>query len=189
MSRIEQSINQIRRGDFSGVRYLYDNYSNFLLKMAMSSGLRKEDAEEITQNTFLKIIKAIHRFEYRNDNSFLSWMIKIQQNHIREFFRKNKIKIEYIEDEETLIAEHSDFLQDPEDPIPSDPRLEIIKNEINQLSKVDQILLTLRAQEIPYEMIADIIGSNPNALKTRYSRLQKRLIKKLKNIFEQMNLL
>ena len=190
MSMIEQAIHQMRCGNVSGVNYIYKQFNEFLFKIARSEGLSIEDSEEITHNTFLKMIKAIHKFEYRNDNSFKAWLVKIHKNHIKEFKRKNRIQVKYLDDEEeSVIVHHIDFLQDSTDPISNDPRLEAIRDEINKLSEDDRILLTMRAKEIPYELISEIIGVNPKTLKVRHHRLNQKLQKLLTIKFKNMNLL
>lgn len=189
MSRIEQAINQIRSGNSTGINYLYEQFYVYLFKRARNAGLCIEDAEEVTHNTFLKIIKEIHKFEYRNDNSFKAWILKIHKNHINEFYRKRRIQFEYLDDENKMIAPDSEYFENSTNLLTNDPRLEIIKTEIEKLSEDDQILLTMRAQGDSYEMIGEILGVNPKTLKVRYHRLKNKLEERLKNIFKENNLL
>ena len=145
MSRIEQAIKQISAGNNSGITYIYEQFRDFLFKIARTYGLSIEDSEEITNDTFMKLLKEINgqKFEYKNDSSFISWLIKIQKNNIRMFFRKKRIEFEYMDNEENLTLKSSKIQKNSvEDPAPSDPKLSIIRNEIANLPEDDQILLT-----------------------------------------------
>jgi RNA polymerase sigma factor (sigma-70 family) len=47
-------------------------------------------AEDIFQDTFIKVIKSLREGKYRDDGKFLSWVIRIAHNLIIDHFRKKK---------------------------------------------------------------------------------------------------
>jgi RNA polymerase sigma-70 factor, ECF subfamily len=40
------------------------------------------DAEDLTAEIFMQVVKAIHRFEYRGEGSFAAWLFRIARNAI-----------------------------------------------------------------------------------------------------------
>jgi len=47
-------------------------------------------AEDVFQDTFIKVIKSLRDGKYRDDGKFLSWVIRIAHNLIIDHFRKKK---------------------------------------------------------------------------------------------------
>ena len=59
---------------------------NFIL----SKVLDKEIAEDIFQDTFIKVIKTLKNGNYNEEGKFLPWVMRISHNLIIDHFRKNK---------------------------------------------------------------------------------------------------
>lgn len=47
-------------------------------------------AEDVFQDTFIKVIKSLRDGKYRDDGKFLSWVVRIAHNLIIDHFRKKK---------------------------------------------------------------------------------------------------
>jgi RNA polymerase sigma factor (sigma-70 family) len=47
-------------------------------------------AEDIFQDTFIKVIKSLRRGKYKDNGRFLSWVLRIAHNLIIDFYRKEK---------------------------------------------------------------------------------------------------
>jgi RNA polymerase sigma-70 factor (ECF subfamily) len=125
-------------------------------------------AEDLTQDVFYKLIK--YRGTY-NNGSFMSWMFTIARNNLKTHFTRNHKAHDDIEvlaykavEEENEVSENNAHLQ----------------YALSQLDPYDRELVILnRYQEIKYEDLAEIMGSTPEAVKTRVCRI----LKKLKNIY------
>lgn len=50
----------------------------------------KAVAEDIFQDTFLKVLQSLKSDRYKDDGKFLSWVMRIAHNLIIDFFRKEK---------------------------------------------------------------------------------------------------
>ena len=55
-----------------------------------SKVLNKDNAEDLFQETFIKVIKTLKRGVYNEEGKFLSWTMRIAHNLVIDFFRKNK---------------------------------------------------------------------------------------------------
>ena len=90
-------IKRCQRGDRQAfdalIRRYYDYVSGFLLKNTMDAPL----CEDLTQETFLKMIRNIERFDPGGSASFGTWLITIARNCYIDHLRRNRICLEDID--------------------------------------------------------------------------------------------
>lgn len=71
--------------------YKYYNLYNYYISVFIFAKVgKREDAEEILQDTWLSIYDSLPLF--RNDSSFLTWAKSIAQHEIADFYRRRKLK-------------------------------------------------------------------------------------------------
>ena len=58
-------------------------------------------------------------------------------------------------------------------------KLDLLYEAIKQLSEIDRAVILLYLEKTPYKEIADIIGTNPNNIGVRVSRIKERLRERL----------
>jgi RNA polymerase sigma-70 factor (ECF subfamily) len=68
----------LRRGDEAAFKALMDDYSSALLRVAMIYTGSRAVAEEVVQETWLGVLRGLHRFEGRS--SLKTWVFKILAN-------------------------------------------------------------------------------------------------------------
>lgn len=77
---IEQLVKACQKGDRQAfeelIRLFYPYVSGFLLKLTPDASL----AEDLTQETFLKMIRGIDRFDTRRGAGFGTWLVTIARN-------------------------------------------------------------------------------------------------------------
>ena len=61
-----------------------------LYNFIYSKVLNKDNAEDLFQETFIKVIKTLKRGVYNEEGKFLPWIMRIAHNLVIDFFRKNK---------------------------------------------------------------------------------------------------
>ena len=123
-------------------------------------------SEDLTQDVFYKLIK--YRSSYKN-GAFVSWLFTIARNSLKTYYtrnHKNNLDVDVLDyrtvESETDKTEEYSHLQ----------------KALNQLHPDDRELIILnRFQEIRYEELAQILGSTPGAVKTKVSRVLKKLRK------------
>ncbi|WP_342556051.1 sigma-70 family RNA polymerase sigma factor [Paenibacillus sp. FSL R7-0652] len=101
---MQQSISQ----KSNQVMSIYETYADTLFRIAMVHLGRREDAEEATQDTFIKFMEkapAFHDAEHQK-----AWLIRVTTNHckslLRRGWRKREVKLE---------ASELGITNDPED--------------------------------------------------------------------------
>jgi len=99
---------------------------------------RKQDAEDLVSETFLKVVKHIDDFEYQGEGSFSAWLFRIARNEVNSFFRRNH--------------RNPDFV--PVDELPDLTSSNILPNDVvlrkEQFAKLRRLIGTLppRRQEM-----------------------------------------
>ena len=86
---------------------LVDNHSDYLISYAFFKVSKKEDAEDLVQETFLSAYKSSGKF--RRDASPRTWLMSILRNKIIDYYRKKSTHQEmnnYLEDTEEAFGEH-----------------------------------------------------------------------------------
>lgn len=135
-----------------------------------------EDADDILQNTFIKVFKNIKSF--KRDSKLFSWMYRIATNESITFLKK-KAKKKKLSDQEL-----NDYLIDS---LESDVYFEgdeiklQLQKAIEALPQQQKIVFNMRYfEEIPYEEMSEILNSSVGALKSNYHHARKKVEKFLK---------
>lgn len=85
----QRSFNLIRQGGImrdQGYTLLYRSYAARFRKFYLYHGVNAADAEDIVQNTFVKILR--HCDSYKGDAPLVAWLWKIARNCMIDYFRE-----------------------------------------------------------------------------------------------------
>lgn len=99
-------IHRILEGNTSCFACLLDKYSHPLFNLIYRIVGNKEDAEELTEDVFMKAFQQLESFEGRGD--FSNWLYKIAYNMSITAVRKKKVELLAIDDFQLTNAS-SDF--------------------------------------------------------------------------------
>jgi|SRR5579862_506066 RNA polymerase sigma-70 factor (ECF subfamily) len=135
---------------------------------------RREDAEEITQQVFLKAYTSIRRFDMRS--AFSTWLYKIAVNECWDSLRKKKVRPLVYESE--LSADQVNQLDvyaraDRSTASPDERTLarDLVERLLECLSEEDRGILLLKEVEgLSVQEIAEIYDLNVNTVKVRMFR-------------------
>ena len=90
--QIEDSIlvrNYIE-GDEKSLEVLINRHNQRISSFIYSKVLDRDIAEDIFQDTFIKVIKTLKKGSYNEEGKFLPWVMRIAHNLIIDYFRKNR---------------------------------------------------------------------------------------------------
>ena len=82
-------IERYREGDSSAFEALLERYQAKVYGYIFSVVKDKETADDIFQDTFYKVIVTINSDQYRDENKFIHWVMRIAHNLIVDHFRRN----------------------------------------------------------------------------------------------------
>jgi RNA polymerase sigma-70 factor (ECF subfamily) len=80
-------VRRAQRGDRSAMIALYGRYVGEIYGFAVNQLGSKQDAEDLTSETFLRLVGAIDT--YRHQSSFRTWLYAIARNQLRDHWRRN----------------------------------------------------------------------------------------------------
>ncbi|BFP42940.1 sigma-70 family RNA polymerase sigma factor [Flavobacteriaceae bacterium GF1] len=90
--QIEDSVlvKKYINGEEKALEVLINRHNQKILSFIYSKVLNRDVAEDIFQDTFIKVIKTLKRGSYSEEGKFLPWVMRIAHNLIIDHFRKNK---------------------------------------------------------------------------------------------------
>ncbi len=91
-------------GDASAFGALYDRYQPAIYRFVALKVGRREDAEDITHQVFLRAWQSIRQYEGRG-YPFSSWLYRIARNQIVDFYRAHREHADIEDVESTLLME------------------------------------------------------------------------------------
>jgi len=83
-------VNLARGGDAHALEHLFQRHYLTVYRLAYKWCGVKEDAEDIAQEVFVKLVRKLQTF--RQQSSFKTWLYRIAVNTARDFGRKNVVK-------------------------------------------------------------------------------------------------
>lgn len=164
-------IRRVLDGDSESYRYLMDRYSQQVFALVVRIVDEPEDAEEVTQDVFLKAFRYLERFDGRS--AFSTWLYRIAYNEAVSRTR-GRHRLESTFDETQLRnisdAQVDSMLESDDD------RLAALPDAIDRLTVEERALVTLYYyEEIPLREVASMVGLTESAAKVRLMRTRKKL--------------
>jgi len=167
---------------------LVDLFKTRIYNTALGFVQNEEDAEEITQDVFIKVFENISGF--RGDAKLSSWLYRIAVTQSLEFLRKKKRK----KRSGSLIFLFSKKEDGWDQPHFNHPGIETEKREmavilfkaIRQLSEQQQAAFLLQKTEnLSQTEIADIMNTSVGAIESLLQRAKSRLRKLLEDYYQK----
>jgi RNA polymerase sigma-70 factor, ECF subfamily len=85
----QEAVARAKAGDTEGLHYLYVRYADDVLRFVTSVVRDHHEAEDITQNVFAKLMKAIGRYEQR-EVPFDAWILRVARNAALDHLRAKR---------------------------------------------------------------------------------------------------
>ncbi len=179
----EELIFQFQKGNEHAYLELVNRYKDRLLNFIFGYVHSKESAEDIVQDTFLKLYTSADM--YREIAKFSTWIFTIAANLAKTELRKRKRRKIFsitdmgFDDKDYEIPSESNV---PENSINSKYQMKYILKAVYKLDEPFKTALILRdIQELSYEEVSNIVDISIGTVKSRINRGRLKLQKILKN--------
>jgi len=186
MSSEEELIKKYLKGDEKSLEVLIKRYLKPIYSFAFNFVLNQQDAEDLTQEIFLKMWRNLKKFDrnkkiasYPTENSsreFKNWLFTIAKNTCFDFLRKKK-KVSVVN------FDNLEYLVDPvslKDEISMKENLEKVKEEIEKLPfKMKEVLNLHYDFGLSFREISEILRESIDTLKSRHRRAISKLKKSI----------
>jgi RNA polymerase sigma-70 factor, ECF subfamily len=84
-----RAIRAAKAGDWDGLQYLYSRYADDVLRFVQSIVRNRHDAEDVTQEVFAKLMRAIQKYEER-EVPFAAWILRVARNAALDHVRSRR---------------------------------------------------------------------------------------------------
>jgi RNA polymerase sigma factor (sigma-70 family) len=171
-----QIIEGCAKHDRKAQQLLYDKYSRFLLGVCLRYSIDKAEAEDILQESFLKIYFNIRDFS--GTGSFTGWLRKVAVNTAITHYHKN-LKFRYHLEIDEFVSAETGVMSFEEDFFTSDELFKVL----NELPAGYRMVFNLYAVEgYKHKEIAEMLGIDTNTSKSQYSRAKAAIRDKLEKL-------
>ena len=177
----KQIIQHLKNGDEFIYKYVYDQYSRMVYSVCFRMNGNKEEAEDVTQDVFIKVFNSINSF--REDSRLSTWIYRISVNICLNNVRRKKVinflSLNYWEDEKGG-KEMTDKRPSPENILEKSELQKIVQEAINSLPAKQKTAIVLsRYEELSYKEISKIMELGLSAVESLIFRAKENLAKKL----------
>lgn len=175
---IEQTLN----GNVNAYAFLVEKYKHMVYTLTIRIVKNREEAEEVSQDTFVKAFTNLEKF--KGDSKFSTWIYKIAYYASLDVIKKNKrfVNSENIDDinegELGNVQDALEYLHEKE-------RKKVINDALLELNEDERIILTLYYfEELPVKEISKVVNLSVDNIKTKLFRSRKKLATVLKYVIE-----
>lgn len=165
-------ITRILAGKTEEYAYFLDTYGQPFFSLIVRMVNSEEDAEELTQDTFMKAFE--HLSSFNGKSSFSTWIYRIAYNTALSFLRKKNVEQTVIDDNQWNRI--SDTQIDDALNNESEEQIEKLQQALIKLTAEERALVTLfYEEEHSIQELAQILNLNEGNIKVKLHRLRKKL--------------
>lgn len=186
----EKIIDRILEGETDLFRLLVERYHERIFILSRGFAHQEQDAEDITQETFLRAFMSLGSFKRKSE--FSTWLYRIGVNTAYTFLKKRnrkKIFSSYEALKETIVGyTHTNInINDtPHKDLVNKELHELICKEIDKLPKKQrEAFIMSRLDQMSQKEIANVMSLSVHAVESLIQRANKRLKEKLTIIINE----
>jgi len=177
-------ISKVLSGDQQAYAGLVNRYQTYVFTLALRFTKNREDAEEVSQDIFIKAYRALA--DFKGTSKFSTWLYTIVNNTCITFLRKKRLQTHSLDSEGVFEAADSQDSGLRANLVEQKSRVAMVNNAIGLLGSDDAEIITLfYKSEQSLEEIAQILGLETNTAKVRLHRARTRLKEKMQQHFSE----
>jgi RNA polymerase sigma-70 factor (ECF subfamily) len=175
-------IKRILQGEQAIFAILVERYQQYVFTLVLRFTDNREDAEEISQDIFVKAYRSLA--DFRGESKFSTWLYTVVRTSCITFLRKKKLDTTSIDNERTFLQLENKESAFKSNVIEQKSRHAMVNEAIRLLSPDDSQLITLFYKgEQSLDEIGKIMGLEPNTVKVKLHRARGRLKEKMEKHF------
>ena len=177
------------QGDENSLEILIHRHKSKIYNFIFSKVLDRDTAEDVFQETFIKVIRTLKNGSYNEEGKFLSWVMRISHNLIIDFFRKsNRMPKFQPSDDYDIFQFIKDSVPNVESKLINQQVVDDLKKLILQLPNDQKEVINMRLyKDMSFKEISDITGVSINTAlgRMRYAIINlRKIVEKNKIILE-----
>ncbi len=166
MADLEEIVARCLQGEEYAWEYIVRTFSRRIYNMAYQITMNSAEAEDLTQEIFLKLYASLNKYSPRSN--FKLWLYRLAKNHIIDWYRKKKyinLKMEEMKQSLLINSSGNSFKENMEE------LKDKIRRAIESLDIQFKLPIILRdLQGLSYEEISNILDIPVGTVKSRINR-------------------
>ncbi len=184
-SWIIESVAEAQKGDKLAFHRLVDHFQPEIYRMLYYRTRSKLDAEDLTQDVFLRAFKHLGRLQSKE--VFRSWLYRIAVNRANDHFRKKRFRALFgnVSVDDEIFHETEELAEPPQaaDRLERKEFWQQVERMLEVLSRMEREVFMLRFfDQLSLKEITEALGKNESTVKTHLYRA----LKKIKTAFGGM---
>jgi RNA polymerase sigma-70 factor, ECF subfamily len=185
-------ITQFKEGSMEAMEAIVDRYENRIFTFGLKMCGHLQDAEDITQDTFLNAFRYLNSF--REETKLKNWLFKIAATACIRKRRKKKCEPDHELSLESFFSKEGihetyeipDWSDDPSDKVLQAEMKTVINDSIRTLPHKYKLVFNLRDIEgFSTKETAEILGISIESVKTRLHRARLALREKISHAYQE----
>jgi RNA polymerase sigma factor (sigma-70 family) len=170
LEKIEDIIDRCKKNDSKAQEFLFNTYSKILFGICCRYIKDRDDAEDVLQDSFIKIFLNINQF--KNEGNFEGWMKRIAVNTALHFI-KEKQKVKFENTDNLYVIEEDEKEQE----IEQDIKVEYILECLNELPTGYRTIFNLHLVEgFSHKEVAEKLGIKESTSRSQFTKARRFLI-------------
>ncbi len=170
-------IEKYKNGNKQSLEKIYYKYKKRLLKIIWYYVRNIDDAEDVLQALFIKIINNINKYKPYKDVKFRTWLFRIAINTAKDFLKKKK--------KGEINIENLDFIEDKSEKIEEKIADKELIKEVRECImllplKYREVISLIYFEGLKYDEVAEILSRPIGTVKSRINYALKLLRKRVK---------
>jgi len=169
-------VSLYQKGDQSAITELIRRYKQKIFTTIYFTVRDRELAEDLFQETFIKIISSLRKNHYNEQGKFLPWAMRIAHNLVIDHFRKEKLMpLQHDSDEFSVFDVLPNHERSPEERMIRDEKIALVHSLLDQLPPDQREVVIMRHYGgMSFKEISKVLDININ---TALGRMHYAIIK------------
>lgn len=153
-----------QQGDQAAISQLVHRYKSRIYSSIFFLVRKREVAEDLFQETFIKIISGLRNSHYNEQGKFLPWALRVAHNQVIDHFRKEKLMpMQYDQEEYSVFDVMPSQGRNAADQLIQNEKLAYVRQLIDRLPPDQREIVILRHYAgLSFKEIAKMLNINLN---------------------------
>ena len=182
---IDPLIERCLKGDQSAWEEIVSLYFRRVFNIAYKFVGRHDEAEDLTQDIFLRLFKSLKTFDRRAN--FSTWLISVSRNLCIDHYRSTRREHEVVtHDVDVVVLAQPSAVDSPYTMLERRDRVALLRLALDKLAPSLRTAVILRdIQELSYQEIAERLGVPEGTVKSRINRGRTELARQIARLRER----
>ena len=173
MESEKELLDDIKGGSRDAMHRLYERYIGYAMAVALRYVPVRDDAEDVVQDSFVKVFSSISKFQLRGEGALKGWLLRIVANEAISFVRQQNRFF--------MVDEIPDEVEEDEPDVERVPP-SVLSRMISELPDGYRLVLNMYVfEQKSHKEIARQLGIQESSSASQYLRAKKLLARKIKD--------